>query len=146
MRIADWLQDLARHSGVGIHDFAVATVGLVNNEVVSTVAKLVAPLLVMALSGTTAWLAGSVIDLRTQMAAQTALSEERQHKLAAVERKLSESEQRLLMGMDDRWRRRDHDAYAQQVDARLAGLDQRLNVQRADILEMQRREARSVHK
>lgn len=146
MRITDWVQDLARHSGVGMHEFAVATVGLVNNEVVSTIAKLVAPLLVMALSGTTAWLAGSVIDLRAQMAAQTALSEERQHKLLAIERKLLESDQRLLMGMDDRWRRRDHDAYAQQLDARLASIEQRLNAQRADILEMQRREARSVHK
>lgn len=145
MHIADWFDNVVRHSQHGIAEFAAASVGLLNNDVVSAIAKLVAPLLVMALSGTTAWLAGSVVELRTQMAAQMAVAEERQRKLIALERRAAENDQRLLMGTDDRWRRRDHDAYAQQTETRFSGLEQRLNIQRTDILELQR-QARASHK
>ena len=68
------------------------------------------------------WGAVALIDARSELA----IVRTRQ---VDVLRRLDANDARIEAGTDDRWRRRDHDAYAAQVSARMDGMDNRMDGQ-----------------
>ena len=72
--------------------------------------------------GLVGWGALSLMEVRSELLVVRTRQED-------VLRRLAESDARISAGTDDRWRRRDHDAFAAQVSARMDGMDNRMDGQ-----------------
>jgi hypothetical protein len=85
-----------------------------------------------ALIGMIGWGSLALIDARSELAVLKV-----QH--IDFERRLAVHDQRITTGTDDRWRRRDHDAYAEGVTKRVDDLSDRVDAQGKNINELMRR-------
>jgi len=75
--------------------------------------------LIIALVG---WGAFALMEVRSELLVVRTRQED-------VLRRLSEADARIIAGTDDRWRRRDHDAFVVQLDARIQQIDDRVDAQ-----------------
>ena len=72
--------------------------------------------------GLVGWGALSLMEVRSELLVVRTRQED-------VLRRLAESDARISAGTDDRWRRRDHDAFASQLGARLDLIEGRVDAQ-----------------
>lgn len=103
----------------------MAATGMILTEQVVQVVRI----LVIAAVG---WGSLALIDARSELQVLRV-----QH--IDFERRLIDHDTKLQSGTDDRWRRRDHDAYASQIDKRLEVMQERIDAQGRNISEILRR-------
>ena len=136
----DWLDGFSRH----LHGAwsAVASGMAIDSSVVASLAKISAPVIIFSLCGATAWIGGSVIEMKSALAVINARETTHVEDIASLKHRFREHDALITNSTDDRWRRRDHDAWAAQLETRLQLYEQRMNAQRADIADIQRRVGR----
>ncbi len=112
-----------------VHDLAMAMTIVARDEGVRDQVWFVVRALLLGIVG---WGAISLVDARSELAVL-----KNQHD--DFERRLLIHDQRILTGTDDRWRKRDHDAYAELIDKRIDDLSARVDAQGRNINELLRR-------
>jgi hypothetical protein len=97
-----------------VQTFAAASLGVLGDQGVIIIRT--------ALVAFVAWGTFALLETRNELAIVRT-------KQVDVLRRLDDNDRRIEAGTDDRWRRRDHDAYAAAVDVRIEGLSSRVDGQ-----------------